>query len=87
MKSLAELAVMKEKARDQVAMRAGNFDFKIVVGMGTAGIDAGAREVLVAFAKEFILSHGGKNVELSRQNSARKANFRWCRSLKMEKTQ
>ena len=52
MKSLAELAVMKEKARDQVAMREGNFDFKIVVGMGTAGIDAGAREVLVAFAKE-----------------------------------
>ena len=30
MKSLAELAVMKEKARDQVAMREGNFDFKIV---------------------------------------------------------
>ena len=51
MKSLAELAVMKEKARDQVAMREGNFDFKIVVGMGTAGIDAGAREVLVALAK------------------------------------
>ena len=52
MKTLAELTAMRENARVQVAMREEKFEIKVVVSMGTAGINAGAREVLVAFAKE-----------------------------------
>ncbi|MBO4264861.1 MAG: (2Fe-2S) ferredoxin domain-containing protein [Clostridia bacterium] len=52
MKTLAELAALRDKARNQVAMREGKAKTKIVVGMGTQGIDAGARDVLLAFAKE-----------------------------------
>ena len=52
MKSLAELAAIREKMKDKVAMREGTTDTRIVVGMATCGIAAGARPVLSAFVEE-----------------------------------
>ena len=46
MKSLAELKAIKEKMKDKVVLREGSADIRIVVGMATCGIAAGARPVL-----------------------------------------
>ena len=51
MKSLAELAAIREKMKDKVVMREGSTDTRIVVGMATCGIAAGARPVLKAFSE------------------------------------
>lgn len=51
MKSLAELAEIRERMRDKVVLREGNNDIRIVVGMATCGIAAGARPVLNAFVE------------------------------------
>jgi len=48
MKSLAELQAIKEKMKDKVILREGVSEFRIVVGMATCGIAAGARPVLNA---------------------------------------
>ena len=52
MKSLAELAAIREKMKDKVAIREGNNEIRIVVGMATCGIAAGARPVLNTFVEE-----------------------------------
>ena len=52
MKSLAELAAIKEKMKGKVSLREGSNDMRIVVGMATCGIAAGARPVLAAFTEE-----------------------------------
>ena len=46
MKSLAELKAIKEKMKDKVVLREGSANIRIVVGMATCGIAAGARPVL-----------------------------------------
>ena len=51
MKSLAELAAIREKMKDKVSLREGTNDIRIVVGMATCGIAAGARPVLSAFVE------------------------------------
>ncbi|MBE6585754.1 MAG: (2Fe-2S) ferredoxin domain-containing protein [Ruminococcaceae bacterium] len=51
MKSLAELAAIREKMKDKVVLREGTNDTRIVVGMATCGIAAGARPVLNAFVE------------------------------------
>ncbi len=51
MKSLAELAAIKAKMQDKVAIREGSGNIRIVVGMATCGIAAGARPVLSAFVE------------------------------------
>ena len=52
MKSLAELSAIREKMKNQVASRANDLDgTKIIVGMATCGIAAGARPVLNAFVE------------------------------------
>ncbi len=51
MKSLAELAAIREKMKDKVVLREGTNDTRIVVGMATCGIAAGARPVLSAFVE------------------------------------
>ena len=48
MKSLAELQAIKEKMKNKVVLREGVNEFRIVVGMATCGIAAGARPVLNA---------------------------------------
>lgn len=52
MKSLAELQAIKEKMKDKVVLREGSGDIRVVVGMATCGIAAGARPVLNAFVEE-----------------------------------
>ena len=51
MKSLAELQAIKDKMRDKVVIREGTSDKRVVVGMATCGIAAGARPVLNAFVE------------------------------------
>ncbi|MGN0452793.1 MAG: (2Fe-2S) ferredoxin domain-containing protein [Ruminococcus sp.] len=52
MKSLAELQAIKEKMQNKVALREGSGEMRIVVGMATCGIAAGARPVLSTFVEE-----------------------------------
>jgi len=62
MKSLAELAAIRDKMRPIVDTReAGDDSIRIVVGMATCGIAAGARPVLNAFTDE-ISSRGLSNI-------------------------
>lgn len=52
MKSLEELMAIKARMADKVAVRqAGDNEIRIVVGMATCGIAAGARPVLNAFVE------------------------------------
>ena len=46
MKSLAELQAIKDKMKNKVVLRDGINEFRVVVGMATCGIVAGARPVL-----------------------------------------
>lgn len=52
MKSLAELQAIKEKMKDKVILREGSADIRVVVGMATCGIAAGARPVLNALVEQ-----------------------------------
>ena len=47
--SLAELAAIRDKMKDKVVIREGSAQTRVVVGMATCGIAAGARPVLNAF--------------------------------------
>ena len=51
MKSLAELAAIREKMKDKIVLREGSNGVRVVVGMATCGIAAGARPVLNAFVE------------------------------------
>ena len=51
MKTLAELAAIREKMQDKVLIREKHGNLRIVVGMATCGITAGARPVLNAFVE------------------------------------
>ena len=51
MKSLAELAAIREKMKDKIVLREGTDSIRVVVGMATCGIAAGARPVLNAFVE------------------------------------
>ena len=52
MKSLEDLKAIREQMKDKVAIRTGSGDIRIVVGMATCGISAGARPVLNTFVEE-----------------------------------
>ena len=52
MKTLAELAAIKAKMQNNVIIREGSANTRVVVGMATCGIAAGARPVLNAFVDE-----------------------------------
>ena len=52
MKTLAELAAIKAKMQEKVTIREGEGQTRIVVGMATCGIAAGARPVLNAFVDD-----------------------------------
>ncbi len=51
MKSLAELQAIKARMKDRVVLRDGMEGVRVVVGMATCGIAAGARPVLNAFVE------------------------------------
>ena len=53
MKSLAELEAIRQKTLEKVAMRKeGSDEIRVVVGMATCGIAAGARPVMLKFVEE-----------------------------------
>ena len=53
MKTLAELQAIRDKVRNQVEMRNESGDnYRVVVGMATCGMAAGARPVLTAIVDE-----------------------------------
>lgn len=65
MKSLAELQALRDKAKNQMGMREDAPDnIRIVVGMATCGIAAGARPVLSAFVDE-VAKRGLDNVTVA----------------------
>lgn len=51
MKSLAELQAIRDKMKNKVVLREGSNDIRVVVGMATCGIAAGARPVLNALVE------------------------------------
>lgn len=57
MKTLEELAQIREKMKDKVGLREGVSGIRIVVGMATCGIAAGARPVLNTLVEE-VNAHG-----------------------------
>ena len=65
MKSLEELAAIRDKMKNKVALRDGENDVKVVVGMATCGIAAGARPVLNAFVTEVSDRNLGDRVKVS----------------------
>ncbi len=52
MKSLADLEAIRKKTLDQVTLRKDEDGIRIIVGMATCGIAAGARPVMNAFMEE-----------------------------------
>ena len=65
MKSLAELAAIRARMMEQVNLRKDdNVDTRIVVGMATCGIAAGARPVMLAFIEE-LKKRGIENVTVA----------------------
>ena len=52
MKSLAELQAIRDRMKDKVIIREGVNQVRVVVGMATCGIAAGARPVLNAFVEQ-----------------------------------
>ncbi len=52
MKSLAELQAIKDKMKSKVVIREGAQEIRVVVGMATCGIAAGARPVLNTLVEE-----------------------------------
>ena len=52
MKSLAELKAIKDRMKSKVILREGQGDVRVVVGMATCGIAAGARPVLNTLVEE-----------------------------------
>ena len=52
MKSLEELAKIRERMQNKVVLREGQANIRVAVGMATCGIAAGARPVLNTFVEE-----------------------------------
>lgn len=52
MKSIAELEAIRKKTLEQMSVRESNERMRVVVGMATCGIAAGARPVMNAFLEE-----------------------------------
>ena len=65
MKSIADLEAIRQKTLERVAYRKeADNDIRVVVGMATCGIAAGARPVMLAFMDE-IKKRGLNNVTVS----------------------
>ena len=50
--NLEQLKQLKEKAQKQIALREGGKKYRVVVGMSTSGVAAGAREVMTTMLDE-----------------------------------
>ena len=65
MKSLKELAEIRERMKNKVALREGTGEIRVVVGMATCGIAAGARPVLNAFVEQVAEKNLGDKVTVT----------------------
>ena len=65
MKSLKELAEIRERMKNKVALREGTGEVRVVVGMATCGIAAGARPVLNAFVDQVAQQNLGDKVTVT----------------------
>jgi NADP-reducing hydrogenase subunit HndB len=65
MKSLKELAEIRERMKNKVALREGTGEIRVVVGMATCGIAAGARPVLNAFVEQVAEQNLGDKVTVT----------------------
>lgn len=63
MKSLEELKKLREESVKNMEMRNTDKEIRVVVGMATCGIAAGARPVLTSFVEE-VAKRNLKNVEV-----------------------
>lgn len=64
MKSIAELDAIRKKTLEQISVRANEDGIRVIVGMATCGIAAGARPVMQAFMEE-ISKRNLQNVTVS----------------------
>lgn len=65
MKSIEDLKKIREQMKDKVSIRTGSGDIRIVVGMATCGISAGARPVLNTFVEEVSKADMGDKVRVT----------------------
>ncbi len=65
MKTLEELAQIRERMKNKVALREGSGEIRVVVGMATCGIAAGARPVLNAFVEQVAEQNLGDRVTVT----------------------
>ena len=65
MKSIEDLKKIREQMKDKVSIRTGSGDMRIVVGMATCGISAGARPVLNTFVEEVSNAGMGDKVRVT----------------------
>ena len=60
MKSIKDLEAIRQRTLDEVNLRNDRHGIRVVVGMGTCGISAGARPVMMEFVEE-IKRRGAKD--------------------------
>ena len=65
MKTLEELAQIRDRMKNKVALREGTGEIRVVVGMATCGIAAGARPVLNAFVEQVANQNLGDKVTVT----------------------
>ena len=65
MKTLEELAQIRDRMKNKVSLREGNGEIRVVVGMATCGIAAGARPVLNAFVEQVADQNLGDRVTVT----------------------
>ena len=65
MKTLEELAQIRDRMKNKVALREGTGEIRVVVGMATCGIAAGARPVLNAFVEQVANQNLGDRVTVT----------------------
>ena len=65
MKTLEELAQIRDRMKNKVALREGSGEIRVVVGMATCGIAAGARPVLNAFVEQVAEQNLGDRVTVT----------------------
>ncbi|MBQ6078082.1 MAG: (2Fe-2S) ferredoxin domain-containing protein [Clostridia bacterium] len=65
MKTLEELAQIRDRMKNKVALREGSGEIRVVVGMATCGIAAGARPVLNAFVEQVADQNLGDRVTVT----------------------
>ncbi len=65
MKSIEDLKKIREQMKDKVSIRTGSGEMRIVVGMATCGISAGARPVLNTFVEEVANAGMGDKVRVT----------------------